>query len=116
MPLSQQQLDDAFTTLVGFAARGERCPENGTHGLAHDVVPALARAGRIRIHLYAHNYRAVEILEGQHKGAMTAPHPNPKIKPWRVIGTEDTRRPKGAGTVGRPSAPRALSSTELSKL
>lgn len=112
--LDQARLDAAFRTLETFASAGMRCPENGTHGIESPLTTALARAGRIRILIYAHNWRVVEIVTGPHAGAKTELPPNRELKPWRVIGIEDTHT-HGSRTA-TPSAPRALSSAELSKL
>jgi hypothetical protein len=53
---------------------------------------ALARAGRIRIEVYAHNWRVVEILSGPNKGKRTAPCPNKTNGPYLVIEKESRYR------------------------
>jgi hypothetical protein len=93
-------LDKAFAILEAAAVAGERCPENGTMGLNAGVVPALARAGRIRIAICLHNYRIVTLLSGPHAGKSTAPHPDGR-KPWKVIDAGGTRR---LGTMQAPKS------------
>lgn len=76
-------LDKAFEIVCAAAVQGERCPENGS-GVAHSVLPALAREGRIRIDISRHNYRTVTILQGPHKGKSTKPDPT-GARIWKTI-------------------------------
>ena len=82
-------LDRAFKTVEAAALRGERCPLNSKNGvvagLQHGALPALARAGRVRIEVYPHNWRVVEIIAGPHRGRCTARPPNHAWRPYRVI-------------------------------
>ena len=84
MRVTAADRDDAtFAIFVKAACEGVRCPKN-------DDLPAaagtgrLARAGRIRVEVYEHNYRVVEIRAGDHTGKRTAEHPSGR-KPYRVI-------------------------------
>lgn len=88
MALSQQQLDDAFATLVVAAIAGQRCPvaaREGVLGLPSGVTGKLARDGKIKVEVYAKNYRVVEILVGPHAGKRTKAPPSIDWKPYRVI-------------------------------
>jgi len=100
--IPQETLDRVFTLLVGAACRGERCPQQFPHGTLTNqeniAVPELARAGRIRVELYALNWRVVVICEGEHAGKHTAlsPHAGPKgarPKPYRTIQGGDPPPP-----------------------
>jgi hypothetical protein len=116
MPLSPQQLDEAFTTLVGFACRRERCPQNGTHGTSSSVMLALRKQGRIRVLVYVHNWRAVEILTGEHAGKRTATPADKSQKPWRILDAVGEERRFGQTGPSAPSAPRTLTAADLRKL
>jgi hypothetical protein len=83
--ISDAALDKAFALLVEAADVGERCPKTIGGPLAKDALTALVRAGRVRSEVYAHNYRVVTILVGEHAGKSTAPHPAGG-KPFRVNG------------------------------
>lgn len=112
--------DDAFALLQSAAIAGDRCPQAGIHGfssLTSAVTTALAHAGRIRIEIYAWNFRVIEILTGPHAGKRTAPGPNGQ-KPWKIIDANGTRTRRGTVNFGRqgrsqPSAPRPLTREEL---
>lgn len=58
---------EAFAMLEQAAAGGERCPKTGENGLTSTLTGDLARAGRIRIDVYPHNFRVVTIMEGPHR-------------------------------------------------
>jgi hypothetical protein len=90
MPISEAELDRQFGLLEQAAKRGERCPQSGNFGpLKSAATTALARAGRIRIEIYAHNWRVVEILTGRHAGKRTMPTPyKGSGRPYMTIGTE----------------------------
>ena len=82
--------DKLFEKMVDLAVRGERCPFN--EHLPPGGLSALARAGRLKIEVFRHNWRIVTILEGQHTGKHTKRDPalEPDAKPYVVI---DARSP-----------------------
>lgn len=80
-------IDTVFGLLVDAARKGERCPQGWQLGDRNKLVAALARAGRIRVEVWAHNWRVVEIAEGPHKGKRTLKAPC-GIKPYVVIDKE----------------------------
>jgi hypothetical protein len=86
----KSRLDAAFDIVCTAAAAGHRCPQNGEHGLASGALPELARAGRIKIYIYPHNYRVILILEGPHRGCRTADAPTGR-HPWKLIDKNGTR-------------------------
>lgn len=77
--------DKLFEKMVDLAVRGERCPFN--EHLPAGGLSALARAGRIRIEVFRHNWRIVTILEGHHAGKQTKRDPAlvPGSVPYVVI-------------------------------
>lgn len=90
MPLSANQLDKAFALLEATAIAGERCPQTAPFGpLPGPATGELARAGRIRVEIFAHNWRVVTIMEGLHRGKHTAlsPYRGSKL-PYKTIGKE----------------------------
>lgn len=109
MPLTPAQLDSAFAMLETAASLGERCPQSPPFGpIQSTACGALARAGRIRVEIFMHNWRVVTILEGPHKGKHTArcPYPNAK-RPYKVIDKDSAPTP---GQRQQPWSP-TLSST-----
>lgn len=82
-----QSKDDVFALLLAAAIAGGRCPQSRPHGPILDPgLPAqLARDGKIRIEVYAHNWRRVTILVGEHAGKSTAGPPKPEWKPYKTI-------------------------------
>lgn len=94
MALTPYILNNVFATLVAAARAGQRCPvtaREGVPGLPTGATSALARAGKIKVEVYAHNWRVVEILEGPHAGARTAPCPHENRGPYLIIGRETIR-------------------------
>lgn len=87
-----------FSLLVDAAIAGRRCPtadelENaaGTYGRIAPIL--LAEEGKIRIEVFAHNWRVVTICEGPHAGAKTAPPPGQREhQPYHVIEPGGRRR------------------------
>ena len=96
MSLSEVGLTRLFKLLEGCAVRGERCPMAAPHGPLQKGSASgfgvLARQGRIRVEVYPHNYRVVEIRQGHYRGARTAAPPNAKWRPYKVI-PDDLQRP-----------------------
>jgi hypothetical protein len=85
-----------FERLVNTALQRQRCPMNdsGT-GKRFKNLPRLARAGFIRIEIFAHNFRRVTILVGPHTGLSTL-SPRGNQKPWKIIdiyGTTNNGKP-----------------------
>lgn len=99
MTMNLQRLDAierGYVEIERAAVAGERCPRNqgwgceaGKYvlvgGLQPGVTTVLARQGRIRIEIYPHNFRVVEILSGPHAGKRTAAPPDPRWRPYRII-------------------------------
>lgn len=83
----QAILDRDFKLIEEAATKGERCPQTQPHGpLQHASSGSLARAGRIRIEIFAHNWRVATIMQGPHKGKQTLRSPYKGTqKPYRVI-------------------------------
>jgi hypothetical protein len=84
-----------FALVERAAVEGRRCPTSDEIGLAMrgadvrgmgpvSVTTRLARAGRLRVEVFAKNYRVITILDGAHAGKSTARHPR-YTKPYRVI-------------------------------
>lgn len=90
MAITAENLDREFALLESAAANGERCPQSIPHGpLNSAVTGALARAGRIRIEIFAHNWRVVTLMDGPHKGKQTMPTPHKgSRRPYKIIGKE----------------------------
>lgn len=64
------KLDEAFRLIEDAVALRERCPQN-------DIIPSplfgtLARQGKIRVRVFARNWRVVDILTGPYAGRSTA--------------------------------------------
>lgn len=101
----QAVLDHVFTMITDAAVAGERCPmaseieySLSRAGLPYSgggaAVPKLARAGKLHIAVFMHNYRVVTICDGPHKGKKTNP-PRDGLRPYLVITSEgETLRPK----------------------
>jgi hypothetical protein len=90
---TRAQLDATFNRLVACAVAGERCPQDlnmDPAGLRSEWVVELAHLGRIRILIYALNWRVVQIMEGPHAGKRTAPRPGSSQPPWKVINHNGT--------------------------
>lgn len=94
--LSSECLEQTFAAVERAAVAGERCPTNAlkgqTNGVTHDAIPSLARQGRVRIEVYPHNWRVVEITKGPNTGKRTAEPPNKHWRPWRIIDQNGERR------------------------
>jgi hypothetical protein len=87
----EDRLNQCFDDIVRAALRGERCPENNTQQVNTARCRQLAAAGRIKIEVYARNFRVVTLLTGPHAGKKTAPPPYKVQKPKLVI-TKDGKR------------------------
>lgn len=85
---------EAFAMLERAAASGARCPKAGTDGLTSQLTGDLARAGRIRIDVYPHNWRVVTIMTGPNAGKSTEPAPNKKWRPYLTIQKDSPVKPQ----------------------
>lgn len=84
---TQTVIERDFALLEAAAAAGERCPQSRPHGPLNPASTGhLAREGRIRVEIFAHNWRVVTIMDGPHKGkqTMATPHKGSE-KPYKVI-------------------------------
>jgi len=90
MTLTQQTIEQGFRLIEAAALAGERCPtnisgDNPTGTLRAGITAALVKAGRIRIEVYPHNWRVIEIVTGPNAGKRTAPPHNRNWKPYRIL-------------------------------
>lgn len=84
-PVTPETLNETFALLEEVARKGERCPAGKPFGpLVPAVMSALAHAGRIRIEIFAHNFRVVTIMKGPNKGAATMASPHGGL-PYRTV-------------------------------
>lgn len=87
--LSSAAVEDGFQQIEHAALNGLRCPINKTHGygtLRMGVTSELVKQGRIRVEVYAHNWRVIEITSGPNAGKRTAPPPYKDWKPYKIYG------------------------------
>jgi hypothetical protein len=79
--------------MLEVAARdGARCPMNADLPVgARQMLPHLAREGKIKIEVSGHNWRTVTMLEGPHKGKKTAPDPTGSLPYVTIDGGGTTR-------------------------
>jgi len=75
----------AFGLLSHAASEGRRCPTNGEVRGGHAMFRVLADAGKIKVGVYARNWRVVEIFVGPSAGCVTAPSPDFGA-PYKVYG------------------------------
>jgi hypothetical protein len=83
----QATLDRNFALIEAAASKGDRCPQAKPFGPLDAAAPAaLARAGRIRIEVFMHNFRVVTMMDGPHKGKQTQAAPKQGSgKPYKII-------------------------------
>lgn len=86
----KEDLEAVFALIVAAADKNERCPMNSSPKMRrgtipHSAVQALLREGKIKIEVYAHNYRVVEIVWGRNAGKRTRPPDNKNWKPYKVL-------------------------------
>lgn len=114
MPRPRQETMDAVYKLVEAAAiNGDRAPQMAPFGpLTAGMNAALlymARAGRLRVEIFIHNWRVITLCDGPYKGAHTA------RSPYKGSGTPHKVIQKGDRTWAnrsKPSAPRLLMPSE----
>lgn len=96
MAITRRELDKGFAEIERAAIIGARCPtnvsqENPTGTLRNGLTTALVKEGKIKIEVYAHNWRVVEILTGPNAGKRTlAPPYKYATKPYLVLPAEAT--------------------------
>lgn len=110
MELSESGLSKLFKQLENCVALGARCPQTLPFGpltrAANKGVIELARRGRIKLDIYAHNWRVVTMCEGRHFGKSTEMPPYQHGAPYKTIQREQRNScvghesPAGIGGVG----------------
>lgn len=70
--MSTTNLARAFALIEAAAIQNRRCPMNDQVPGRSGAFSELARAGRIRVEVFKHNFRQVTILTGPHAGKKTA--------------------------------------------
>ncbi|KKL95774.1 hypothetical protein LCGC14_1851170 [marine sediment metagenome] len=60
-----------FDIIVKRALAGERAPQTGEYKSLPPIIKVLAKQGRIKVEVYAHNWRVIEILKGSNAGVRT---------------------------------------------
>jgi hypothetical protein len=89
MNLSETGLSRLFKHLEICAATGARCPQSLPHGpltkSQNQGIGVLARRGRIKVDIYAHNWRVVTMCDGPHFGKSTAMPPYSCGGPYKTI-------------------------------
>lgn len=73
-------IEKGFNLIERAAIKGERAPTNvsmdNPNGQLHSgVTSQLLKQGKIRVEVYAHNWRVIEILTGPNAGKRTAMPP-----------------------------------------
>lgn len=82
-------LAEAFSMIEQAAAARQRCPTNDA--LPQGATTMLARQGKIRIEVYPHNWRVVEILAGPQAGKRTAGPPEKSWQPYLIVDAQGSR-------------------------
>lgn len=78
--------EKTFDLIIAAAITGERCPQSHPHGpLQRMGLRELIDAGLVRSEVYAHNYRVVTVLSGEHAGKNTRPAPAGR-RPYMIDG------------------------------
>lgn len=108
--ISQARLDKVFSRMEAAAVASERAPQMQPHGPLspedNRAVLALARVhGRLRIEIFAFNWRVITICDGAHAGKHTllSPHKGNK-RPYLTIQKGDLP----PGQRQQPSSPPLL--------
>lgn len=87
--VAKEREDELFAVLERCALAGERCPTKDQlycdHKIRSSYQPTrLAKQGRIRVEVWVHNWRVIEIMEGPNEGARTMASPTGKA-PYQVV-------------------------------
>ncbi|MEQ8395031.1 hypothetical protein [Thalassobaculum sp.] len=95
-----ERMTAMLSDLCKAARAGRRCPDAQVlrlmgHISATNTVLALAEAGKIKIEVYGHNWRVIEILEGPDAGSRTEESPLGG-KPWLMIDDSGRHRMEAA--------------------
>lgn len=90
MPLSSNEIEQGYAEILKAALGNQRCPttksvDNPAGKLKSGITTKLLAAGRIRVEIYAHNYRVIEIVGGPNAGARTRAPDNKRWKPYKVL-------------------------------
>lgn len=86
-PSKRDILAADLTMIVEAVLAGERCPKTWPEGpLKSNSITALCASGDIRSEVYAHNYRVVTILKGEHAGKSTKACPTLNALPYLING------------------------------
>jgi len=83
-------IEAGFAAIEQAALRGERAPtnqtgENPAGTLRSGITTELLKQGRIKVEIYALNWRVIEILTGPHAGERTKGPPNPSWQPYKIL-------------------------------
>lgn len=114
MPISDIAIERSFALIEAAAVKGERAPQGAPHGpLGNGTVTALYRAGRVRGAIYSNNWRVLTILAGPNAGKSTMAAPA-GARPHLILDRNSVSTPSAG--VGKPSAPRLLTSAEIRKI
>lgn len=86
----REDLDAVFALIVEAALNNERCPMNYGFERSRGTIPqgavdGLVKEGKIRVEVYAKNYRVIEIMWGRNAGKRTKPPDNKHWKPYKVL-------------------------------
>lgn len=92
----ERHFTEALRIITEMALEGKRAPTNQyTFPTCDDysgttLIGRLIKDGYLRSETYAHNWRVLEIMSGQFKGArtMAAPYPGP---PYKVVDHPEMR-------------------------
>lgn len=66
---------DAYALIHAAAIAGDRAPKNPELNGGSSTVRKLIDLGKIRVEIYAHNWRVFELIDGPDSGARTAEDP-----------------------------------------
>lgn len=107
------KLERTYLLIEAAAVAGERCPQGKPHGpLDSQYTTKLCRQGRLRIEVFAPNWRVATILTGPHSGESTMAAPNGG-KPYVIVGKQTWSKRTLSGESGPPregpSAPKNYS-------
>lgn len=95
-----RQNEEGFALIERAAVLGARAPtnwsmDNPTGVLPSGVTSALVKEGRVRIEVYAKNWRVIEILKGPNAGKRTMECPYNGAKPYKIVPPLPAREPEG---------------------
>lgn len=88
--IAQKIFNRLFAVVEAAAINNERAPQLSPHGILsvsdNRALLMMARAGRLRIEIFAYNWRVITICEGPNKGRQTlrSPHKGSNV-PYKII-------------------------------